>query len=1020
MAWLVGFGPPPANPEDAALRSRISSAIDATHFCVSTTSGTDASLDPWLFAQDLARQFSSLDPVYGQTLADLLPGVNISMLAGSVGTQIGPKIGTINLGDAASLFNVVCTPLKTLASQQPERSVVVLVDALDEAGLWPSVPSIVELVASGSGADAPPNLRFLVTSRPDPDVVERFPERFRWDLVRDSPSDARDVFAYVRARIAERAPSADPGLAEKIAEASGGNFLYVEQALDYWLPRLSELASVEELELPPGLDSIYALFLQREYGAENGKGRWQNQARPLLATVGAAQERLGSPALRWILATDDDRLQDSLRMCEQYLGGRRPDGPFGIYHQSFREFLFDGDRNQRFPVALGDAHARIARRYLDSYSRSWQLVHDDYGVRHVATHLAAAAVANSQPIRHELASALRNVVLDPSFQQAHEDRLDDPAALVRDADLAVVTLAMDDAPAAVAEAIEAALGLTALRRGRLQPARLFELALTGDLAAALRRLDSYPADDVVRDAARLSLAWAAAASDPAGAHRVLDTIRPRVGHLPNLALLATRLAGVLGVEPPPAVNPGPPPPGFVAKAIVDRLGGTDLRTSPSVLAEHFVTGGEILAGMEGGSEGALGTSPEVVLAADHEGPALVAFAAAYPDPGDRLFSEYVSLHASNTYVHYRNRSLMVLLGAALRHPSDPWVGETLQQLVTGALAGNALDFEECLRIQSLAVRATRDAGALSRLEAEQSRAVAAASQLRGGPDSEGDSWGAHKRLLGGLAEGLAVALSRIADADSLLVLAGGLPFGFAGFQGPACLTLAESVRICRPVGAAESARLVHLALAAAHNVQDPLLCVRLTSRVRLAEHAWWPLPEPLPALAEEFATQPNARRFTSTHVVGEAYEGRAGTEASVPLPPFTREAATLADLAQVYERPLSEIARLNGEIDPRTQLAHGTIVRIPDPEVIPLTAARLAAEALIAPGLGPRDRVRIVQRMVPLAASNPTALDTVLGRLALAARFELAGQLDMIDAAGNRYRADRSSLDVSPNRLLPS
>src|SRR5204863_10137344 len=126
-----------------------------------------------------------------------------------------------------------------------------------------------------------------------------------------------------------------------------------------------------------------------------------------------------------------------------------------------------------------------------------------------------------------------------------------------------------------------ALGLVSRRVRRLQPASLFELASTGNLEAALRRLASYPADDVVRDAAGLSLAWAAAGIDPAGARHVLDTVRPRVAHDPNLVLLANRLAGVLGVEQPPVfADPRPPPPESVAREIVNRLGGTDLRSYP--------------------------------------------------------------------------------------------------------------------------------------------------------------------------------------------------------------------------------------------------------------------------------------------------------------------------------------------------------------------------------------------------------------------------------------------------------
>jgi hypothetical protein len=54
-----------------------------------------------------------------------------------------------------------------------------------------------------------------------------------------------------------------------------GQFPYAEHALDYWLPRLDELASVDEPDLPPTLDAIYGLFLEREFGAEPGRTTWK-------------------------------------------------------------------------------------------------------------------------------------------------------------------------------------------------------------------------------------------------------------------------------------------------------------------------------------------------------------------------------------------------------------------------------------------------------------------------------------------------------------------------------------------------------------------------------------------------------------------------------------------------------------------------------------------------------------------------------------------------------------------------
>ncbi len=48
-------------------------------------------------------------------------------------------------------------------------------------------------------------------------------------------------------------------------------------------------------------------------------------------------------------------------------------------------------------------------------------------------------------------------------------------------------------------------------------------------------------------------------------------------------------------------------------------------------------------------------------------------------------------------------------------------------------------------------------------------------------------------------------------------------------------------------------------------------------------------------------------------------------------------------------------------------------------------AARLAAEALVSPSVPDDESVFLIQSLVPLAARNPTVLDTVLARLLPAA-----------------------------------
>jgi hypothetical protein len=976
----------------------------------------------------LARQLVRRLPGYGAALADALgPSIRVVMEARQVRTMVGPQFGTINLADAASLFNRVCQPLWQLYQAEPWRQVVVLVDALDEAVLWPGAPTIVDLVLTRASEAAPPNLRFLATCRPDPDVIDRFPKDSLWDLVEDAVGDVGDVEHYARRRIEERAPEADPALAAKVAHASQGNFLYAEHALDYWLPRLDELASVDELDLPPTLDAIYGLFLEREFGAEPGRTRWKQEVRPLLATVGAAAERLKAQALAWLLEFDPERLQDALRDCEQYLSGERPDGPFGIYHQSFRDFLFDPERNCGFPADAAEGHARIARRYLDSYAGDWSAVHDLYGLRYTAAHLREAASRSAQPARHQRTGELVGMVLDGGFQDARDERVGDVTEMLGDLGLAAAAAAADDHPAGYVLAVQAALGLTAALRAQLRPGPLFELAATGEVWAAVRRLDDFPVDDHWRLAAMLTCAWHGGAANAPEARQVLRYARQRLQpDQPSFAaldLLAARVAADLEGEPPPQRSLASPPSEDLARAIVDQLGGTNVQlTAHRLLSERLPLGEQVLQAIAAArAEALLPSLPpsdyQPVLVAEVEGPLLVAFAAHRPDPGDRLMEEYITLQAANNYVHYRNRSLWVLLSSVLDHPDQGWVRRLLPLVVGGALAGGRLEFQECLPLTLLALRAQADPGAHAALAQQTDDAVAAAGGLSPGR-TESDMWGAHSRRLGTLAEAHARLLDNPSHATWLLDRAMELPFGFAGFQAPSCLARLESVRVCDPTDVDRVQRALWQARSAAHNVQDPLLCARTTSRVNAMGY-WWPFSgTPLGSdTAARLAERPSSAEFAAIHIVGETYQERSNDPASIPLPGWMRQARTLEDLSVVYERPLSELVRLNADqgLRPRDALQPGTAVRIPDPWLTPLLAARLAAEVLSLPHLSKVDRVAAIQRLVPLAAANLTALDAVLSRLLLAARPSQPAMLDILDAAVAATRPPSSSVSILPS-----
>jgi hypothetical protein len=249
-------------------------------------------------------------------------------------------------------------------------------------------------------------------------------------------------------------------------------------------------------------------------------------------------------------------------------------------------------------------------------------------------------------------------------------------------------------------------------------------------------------------------------------------------------------------------------------------------------------------------------------------------------------------------------------------------------------------------------------------------------------------------------------------ADELLKGAAHLKRGFAGFQVPVYLMLAETFLICNPSRAQIVEAILDMALQAAHNVQDSSFCLRMTSRCNAMRQRWW-VALKLRQSVRLLVDNPRAPELAAQHRIGEDFQHRE--PASMALPDEVRRAATLAAIASIYHRPLAEIQRMNPSLDASQILAAGTFVNIPDPGFATWIAARLSAEVLVDKALTDQERAELMQLFVPIATPNPTVLDLVLARLLLLMRPLDAALLDALErAAGPRAIRSLAAFEAKP------
>jgi hypothetical protein len=261
--------------------------------------GHRGSVQAVAFAQSIARQIAEGIADFGALVLELVaPTVRGEAHAdANWGTVIGTQIQNLIImsPDPEEVYDrSIRQPLERLCKAKPHTRVFILVDALDEALTANAACTILDLL-SGS-EDFPANIRFLLTSRPEPKVLQKFPLARLLNLSDPSFSDAvnNDIRAYIKQR-------AVPGLSlsniEALVAAAEGNFLYVRILLDevaLGARKIDDFAT-----LPIGIHALYHRSLERLTRA-TGPDAWSERFQPLLGRLSVAASEVPEELLgKW-------------------------------------------------------------------------------------------------------------------------------------------------------------------------------------------------------------------------------------------------------------------------------------------------------------------------------------------------------------------------------------------------------------------------------------------------------------------------------------------------------------------------------------------------------------------------------------------------------------------------------------------------------------------------------------------------------------------------------------------------
>jgi len=374
--------------------TQVGERVAAVHFCVD---GRNSTIVPGAAFRSLAAQLVDALPGYGQALVNTIQPEHISIDVHIDAQQItggeikGVVINNLYAPHPRQVLDVLLrAPLTHV--EPPSGPCLILVGGLDAAVAYGGDANLVRLLAELD--DLPPWVRFLCTSQADRRVLRHFPPQAVRALDARSDENLADVRRYVelRAQQAElcqhlQAAAVEPQvLVERMVALSTGNFLYTRVVLD---DICAGQQSLDDLEaLPPGLDSVYHAFLRRFTLDE-----WEERYQPMFGVLAAAQEPITEGHLADFTGLTRTRVRQGLghllRFLDQVGDGAGGD-TYTLFHRSLRDYLLDGERSGDFWCAPEDGHGAIVDHYRPGDHPDW-FGCDDYGLRHLTTHLVGAA-----------------------------------------------------------------------------------------------------------------------------------------------------------------------------------------------------------------------------------------------------------------------------------------------------------------------------------------------------------------------------------------------------------------------------------------------------------------------------------------------------------------------------------------------------------------------------------------------------------------------------------------------------
>ncbi|QRV98265.1 WD repeat-containing protein [Ceratobasidium sp. AG-Ba] len=268
---------------------------------------------------------------------------------------------------------LIIEPINKVKASLP-TDLVVVIDALDECEAETGTADILDVLLANASSLP---LRFFVSSRPDEAIITRMRETQADGVntemrLHELASDIvqADIRTYLRTKL-ESCMCISEDKIDTLVEISGVLFIFASTVVRYVssasvvkrakrLEEVLDMSTRNSNESTQGIDALYISILSAAYDSERMNKSDRAEMMLVLHTVVCACEPLSTSAMADLLNIDCEKTVQSILVPLLSVLQMSENGVITTLHESFRDFLLQDTRSDRFHCNAREHNGRLA------------------------------------------------------------------------------------------------------------------------------------------------------------------------------------------------------------------------------------------------------------------------------------------------------------------------------------------------------------------------------------------------------------------------------------------------------------------------------------------------------------------------------------------------------------------------------------------------------------------------------------------------------------------------------------